>query len=266
MITPALAGDNLRGRRALITGAGRGIGAGIAELLVAAGASVVVNARTETFVGPLVEQLRQKHGDDIQAIIGDASTAPGCRALFEKAELALGGIDILVNALGDAVSGPLVALPGDVGAGMSDEAVMRTLDLNLISTIHALRAAAPGMIERKWGRIITITSGYGTLRGHSGLAIYAAAKAGLVGLSRSLAQEWGRFGITVNTIAPGAFPDPAQTPLEQMAWYEKTMVPQIPIGRLGDVREIGPLAAFLASDAASYISGAEIVVDGGLFA
>lgn len=171
-----------------------------------------------------------------------------------------------MNALGDAVMKPLVDLPDSDEPATSDIEVDEMIALNLTSAVYAMRAVAPGMIERRWGRIITISGGYGARRGRENLAIYSAAKVGLGGLSRSLAREWGRFGITVNTIAPGTLADPDHTSSAVNDYIERVIAPETPLGRVGHPREIGPLVSFLASDNASYISGAEIVVDGGYFA
>lgn len=254
--------DDLKGKTVLITGAGRGIGAGIAKRFHASGARICVNALTDRYAGPLVAALRAD-GGDAHAILGDVTAAEGARVVVGDAADRMGGIDILINNLGDAVLKPLVADPDTGAPGITDAEVETALAINLTAAIHCTRAAAPAMIECRWGRVINVSAATGYLRGYPGLAAYAAAKAGLIGLTRSLACEWAAKGITVNAIAPGMFPDRENMSKGEFRRIEQMMAGAIPMGRLGDPEEVGELAVYLASPAADYVTGQTIAIDGG---
>jgi NAD(P)-dependent dehydrogenase (short-subunit alcohol dehydrogenase family) len=258
---------SLHGKVALVTGAGRGIGVGIAEVFAEAGATVVVNALTNTHLAKLVENLKRVHGERIIGVMGDAATADGARQVVSHAVASAGDIDILVNGVGDAIFKSLVDEPGARGAPTAaDQDIQTILDLNMYSAIHCTRAVGLAMIRRRHGRVINISGVLGALKGHARLSVYAAGKAGLTGFTKSLAHEWAPYGITVNAIAPGVFPDIESLSPDQYGAIEKTYLKQIPMGRFGRFREVGQLALYIASDASNYMTGQVIALDGGLSA
>jgi NAD(P)-dependent dehydrogenase (short-subunit alcohol dehydrogenase family) len=259
------AGFSLDKKVALITGGGRGIGVGIAEIFLEAGATVIINALTDVHLAKVVARLRLSHGDRVIGLVGDAASAAGAGDIVARATDHAGSIDILVNGVGDAIVGPLIE-DARQELAMAAPRIQSIIDLNMMSAIHCTRAVGSGMIQRKSGRIINMTGVIGGLKGESGLSIYSAAKAGVAGFTRSLAREWAPYGITVNAIAPGVFPDMENLPPEHYQMIEATYLGRIPLGRFGRPREIGYLALYLAADASQYLSGQMLVLDGGLSA
>lgn len=246
---------SLAGKTALITGAGRGIGTGIAEVFAEAGATVIVNALTDRHLVPFAEALQARTGQTVVALAGDAASAEGVAALVARALAVTGQIDILVNNLGDSIKRPLVEV--------TDAEVDTILALNLMSAIHCCRAVGKHMVGRRQGKIVNVSS-FGGLRGQAGNSLYAAAKAALNGLTRSLALEWARHGIGVNAVAPGIFPDPVTIGAEAYAATVENARTQVPLGRVGRLREVGLAALYLASSASDYMVGQTLPLDGGL--
>jgi 3-oxoacyl-[acyl-carrier protein] reductase len=244
---------DLSGKVALVTGASRGIGSGIAERLAGQGACVVVNYRTSAQgAEATVERIRQSGGEAV-AIQADVSQSAEAQGLIKEAIAAWGGLDILVNNAGTTRDMVIMMLKED-----DWDTVIRT---NLTSTFYCSKAAVRHMMRKRYGRIVNITSVVG-LAGQSGQTNYAASKAGIIGFTKSLAKEVGSRGITVNAIAPGYVPTALTNVLsdEQRA----QAVAMTPLGRLGTVEDVANAVVFLASDEASFITGQVLSVDGGL--
>ncbi len=259
---------SLAGRRALVTGAARGIGRGIAVALARAGADVVVSdIQLAPYEGQAYYRLRQRISDAEER---GQSTAEAVRALGRQAdELQLdvadadavmaaadecGRIDILVNNAG------IVNNIADI-ADMAPAAWAHEIDVNLSGAFHCVRAFVPAMAQRGWGRVINIAS-VAALRPGRGQPAYTASKAGVAAFAQSVAQEFGRRGVTANSILPGLIATPLVKSMP--AHIRERALAAVPAGRLGQPRDIGHLAAFLASDAAAYVSGVAIACDGGM--
>lgn len=240
---------DLSGKCALVTGASGGIGSAIAAVLAAQGARVALSG---TRVDAL-QQVAAGLGDKAQVIAGDLSDPAATDALFKEAEAKLGQVDILVNNAGLTRDGLAVR--------MKDDDWQKVLDVNLTAGFRLARAALRGMMKRRWGRIIGITSVVG-VTGNAGQANYAAAKAGMIGMSKALAAEVASRGITVNCVAPG-FITTAMTaalPDEQ----KSKLLAAIPVGQFGTGADVAAAVLFLASAEAAYITGQTLHVNGGM--
>jgi 3-oxoacyl-[acyl-carrier protein] reductase len=234
---------------ALVTGASKGIGAATAAVLAAQGHSVLVHFGGDRDGAQAVVEQCVQLGVDARAVQADLreGVAPLAAAIEE-----VGGIGVLVNNAGMTADG--------LALSMTDEAFSVPLQVNLTAAFALSRAALRGMLRSRAGRIVNVTSVVG-LHGNAGQANYAASKAGLVGLTKALAREVGKRGITVNAVAPG-FIDTAMT--AQVS--TDGMVDGIPAGRLGTPEEVAAVIGFLCSAPAAYVNGAVVQVDGGLFA
>lgn len=251
------------GRTVIVTGAARGIGKGIARVLAEAGAKVLVTALTDRYLDPLAEELAAA-GHPIETLAADATTADGWAQTVDLAISRWGRIDVLINNLGDAIRKNLVPLPGSADDGpLSDEEWRRVIDINLTEAFMGCRAVGPHFIERRRGKVINI-SGFAARKGRPEMLVYSAAKAGVVNLTQTLALEWAPYGVTVNGIAPGYYPDPETNDPAEVAKRREEAATSIPLGRVGELREVGLLALYLASDASSYLTGETIYIDGGL--
>ena len=240
---------DLSGRTALVTGSTRGIGRAIAEALAGAGARVAVVGRD----AGRAQEVASAIGRDAAGFACDVTDTASVTALVESVEKAFGQIDILVNNAGLTRDNILFRL--------KDEDWDTVLDANLRGAFVAIRAASRGMMKRRWGRIINIASVVGII-GNKGQSNYAASKAGLIGLTKSVAKELASRNILVNAVAPGFIETDMTAAMTAEA--RATLSGQIPLERLGNPNDIAAIVAFLASDLASYITGQVLVVDGGL--
>lgn len=243
------ANDMLSGQLALVTGASRGIGASIAATLAAAGATVVGTATTEGGAASITEAL----GADNRGAVLDVASDASVQKLIGDIQSNEGAPTIVVNNAGITRDNLLMRMKAE-----DWDAVLST---NLSGVYRVCKACLRGMLKARRGRIINIASVVGIM-GNPGQANYAAAKAGIIGFSKSLAREIGSRNITVNVVAPG-FVDTDMTRVLSDAQRD-TMLAQVPLGRLGDAQEIADSVAFLASDAAAYITGETLHVNGGL--
>ena len=246
----------------IVTGAARGIGKGIARVFAEAGAQVMVTSLTERYLMPLAEEM-EAAGHPIIPLTADATDSGGWQRTVDVALETWGHIDVLVNNLGDAIRKPLLPPPGTDGTPITDEEWRFVMDINLTEAFMGCRAVGPHMMERGSGRVINI-SGFAARKGSPEALIYSTAKAGLARLTQTLALEWAPYGITVNCIAPGVFPDPETGEPERIAASRERARTTIPLGRVGKLREVGLLAVYLASDASAYMTGETLYLDGGL--
>lgn len=240
---------DLTGKTALVTGASGGIGGAIAKALHDSGASVALSG---TRTGPL-EALRDSLGDRAHVTPADLGAPDGATQLAKDAEAALGQIDILVNNAGLTRDG--------LAMRMKEEDWNQVLSVNLTASFRLSQAVLRGMMKRRWGRIVAITSIVG-VTGNAGQTNYAASKAGLIGMSKSLAQEVASRGITVNCIAPGFIETAMTDALNEQ--QRETLAAAVPAGRFGAVEDIAAGAVYLASEEASYITGQTLHINGGM--
>lgn len=240
---------DLTGRNALVTGASGGIGGAIAEALHAAGATVALSGTREA---PL-QELAGKLGSRAHVVPADLSDAESVLALPKVAAEAMGSVDILVNNAG--------ITRDNLFMRMSDEEWAQVLEVNLTSVFRLSRAVLRGMMKARWGRIVNITSVVGAT-GNPGQGNYAAAKAGLVGMSKSLAYEVASRGITVNCVAPGFI---ATAMTDKLSDEQKDRIlTQIPAGAMGRPEDIAAAVRYLSSPQAGYVTGTTLHVNGGM--
>ncbi|MEO8376142.1 MAG: glucose 1-dehydrogenase [Candidatus Sumerlaeota bacterium] len=246
----------LDGKRALVTGANSGIGAAIAKALAESGARVAINYVSHPEAADaMVQEIKANKGDAIP-IQADVSDPVAVAAMFAQIDKAWGGIDILVNNAG--IDGPrAMAWEADVSAWR------KVIDVNLTGAFLCAREALKRMTAQKSGVILSTTSVHEIIA-WSGYAAYASSKAAVGMLTKTLAQEAAPFGVRVLAIAPGAI----RTPINQSVWSDpeslKDLLTKIPLGRMGEADEIGRMAVVLASDAAAYMTGVTVYVDGGM--
>jgi 3-oxoacyl-[acyl-carrier protein] reductase len=240
---------DLSGKTALVTGASGGIGGAIARALHAQGASVALSGTRR----PALDALATALGDRVSVCPADLRETGAAEALINAAETALGPLGILVNNAG--FTRDMLALR------MTDADWQGVLDVDLSAPFRLIRAALRGMLKRRAGRIINIASIVG-VTGNAGQANYAAAKAGLIGMSKSLAQEVASRGVTINVVAPG-FVQTAMT--DGLAEAQKTkLLEAIPLGRMGKPEDVAAAVVYLAAEEASWVTGATLHVNGGM--
>ena len=240
---------SLTGKTALLTGASGGIGAAIAKALYESGAKIAISG---TRVAAL-EELKAQIGEGVHVLPCNLSNAEDVEKLVPAAEAALGGVDILVNNAGITRDG--------LSMRMKDEDWNSVIDVNLTANFRLSRAAMKLMMRKRFGRIINITSIVG-VTGNPGQANYVASKAGLIGLTKSLAQELATRNITANCIAPGLIATPMTDVLNDK--QREAILGRIPAGRMGGPADIAAAVIYLASDEAGYVTGQTLHVNGGM--
>ncbi|MBI2298745.1 MAG: 3-oxoacyl-[acyl-carrier-protein] reductase [Armatimonadetes bacterium] len=243
---------DLTGKVAVVTGAGRSIGRAIAEHLAALGCRVVVNNLNAERNAEVVAAIGAAGGEAV-GVIGDVTDPAVADACVKAATEQFGRLDIVVNNAGVARDGLI--------ARMSDEQWHAVIETNLTGAFNLIRAATRVLMRQRSGRIINISSVVGKV-GNAGQANYAASKAGLLGLTKAVARELGSRGVTVNAVAPGFIDEGMTEGLEPE--LRETLQQQIPLGRLGTAADVAATVAFLASDAAGYVTGQTLSVDGGM--
>jgi 3-oxoacyl-[acyl-carrier protein] reductase len=253
----------LKNKTALICGASAGLGYAVAEALAREGCRVAINARTPSDLREAAERLGKETGAEVLAIPADVSVPTDAEMIVGDATKAFGKLDIVLANAGGPPPGPFLS---------HDQATwVRALETNLLSTVSLFRAALPGMMDRKWGRLLVITS-ISALEPVPNLILSSASRAGVLGLVKGLSDEVAPHGVTVNALCPGMFDTQRVTKLNQArAKSANTSVEEerarsirgIPIGRYGDPSELGALAAFLASENGGFVTGQSIRIDGG---
>ncbi|MCY0877275.1 MAG: 3-oxoacyl-[acyl-carrier-protein] reductase [Firmicutes bacterium] len=243
----------LTGRVSIVTGASGGIGQAIAESLADAGSSVVLGYGRSTEKAEALRTSITERGGQAVAVQADVSTAAGAAALVKAAVDAYGGLDIVINNAGITRDGLFMR--------MKEADWDAVMDTNLKSVYYLVQAASRQLLRSRYGRVINIASVAG-LMGNIGQANYSAAKAGMMGLTKTLAREFASRKVTVNAVAPGFIETEMTASLG--AEIKARLLEQVPLARLGQPRDVADLCLFLAGDAASYITGQIIQVDGGL--
>ena len=241
---------SLQGKAALVTGATGGIGAAIAKVLHGAGATIAISG---TRAAVLEELKAALGGERVHCLPCNLSDAADVERLVPAAHAAMDGLDILVNNAGITRDG--------LAMRMKDEDWQAVLDVNLTSSFRLARAAMKLMMKKRWGRIVSVTSIVG-VTGNAGQANYAASKAALIGLSKSLAQELASRNVTVNCVAPGFIATSMTDALNDK--QKEAILGKIPAGRMGSPDEIAAAVLYLASDEAAYVTGQTLHVNGGM--
>ncbi|HEX4112950.1 MAG TPA: SDR family oxidoreductase [Stellaceae bacterium] len=256
---------DITGKIVFITGAGRGIGKGIAQVLAEAGADIALNALTPKYVEGVAAAIAAASRRRVVPIIADVTKPEEVRRAVDSVLETFGRIDVLVNALGDSIRKPLAALPGkeESGAGASDDELRFIMDINLTEALLCTRAVGPHMLARRSGKVINIAS-WTAHQGGRDLVLYTTAKTALAGFTRAQALEWAPYGVHVNAISPGLSPDVATGGEERLRQTTQRAEQIVPLKRPGRLREVGLLALYLASDASDYMTGQTIPLDGGL--
>jgi 3-oxoacyl-[acyl-carrier protein] reductase len=240
---------DLTGKTALVTGATGGIGAAIARALHKAGATVAVSGTR----APVLEALKAEMGERVHVVACNLSDAADVEKLIPAAEAAMGSVDILVNNAGITRDG--------LAMRMKDEDWQQVIDVNLTAGFRLARAAMRPMMKKRWGRIVNITSVVG-VTGNPGQANYVASKAGIIGLTKSLAQELASRSVTVNAVAPGFIATPMTDVLNDK--QKEAILTRVPAGKLGTPEDIAAAVLYLASEEAGYVTGQTLHVNGGM--
>ena len=253
---------DVSGQKVLVVGAGRGIGKGIALGFAEAGAEVAVASLTKATAGKVAEEIMAM-GRKALAVTGDATKAEGMDKITSQVLAEFGYLDTLVTCVGDSIRKPVVQLPGSLDEGMTEDDWNNVVSINLTEAFQGCRSVGPHLLSRGQGSVINI-SGWASFRGRPGYSAYDASKAGIMRFTETVSQEWAPFGVRVNAVAPGSFPDPDQMSADAYRARQDDAKIRVPLGRVGRLKEPGYLCVFLASPAASYITGQTWAVDGGI--
>lgn len=252
--TPVLDSFRLDGKIALITGGSKGLGLTMATALAEAGADVALSGRTLATCEAAAAKIAAATGRRARGFAADVTASADIERLVKAIESSLGPIDILINNAGVNIRGTIDQLPE------SDwDAV---IDTNLKGPFLVAKVVGPGMVKRGWGRVVNLGSILGAVA-LGGRAPYASSKAGVINLTRVMALEWAGTGVTANAICPGPFATEMNLPLLNDPVKYQEFVKKIPMGRWGELDEIAGAVVFLASPAASFITGSSLFVDGG---
>lgn len=244
---------NLKNKIALVTGGSRGIGKKIAEALANEGANVVVTATNINKAQEVADELKSKYNVETLALVHDVKSSKSCKDVVAKTIEKFGSIDILVNNAG--ITRDMLVIQ------MDDSAWNDVIDTNLSGAFYTSREAAKSMLRARKGKIINISSVIGKM-GNAGQVNYAAAKAGIIGITKSMAKEFAPRGICVNAIAPGFIQTDMTGVLAEDA--VKKIMDITPLKKLGNAEDVANIVVFLASDLSNYITGEVIAVDGGM--
>ncbi|GBD31502.1 MAG: short-chain dehydrogenase [Gemmatimonadales bacterium] len=253
----------IAGKAALVCGSSSGLGRAIADKLAEEGCRVAINGRDEERLNHALCLLRERHSVEIEAFRADVSVPEEAESLVHEVNRRFGTLDILICNAGGPPAGPFAELEKD--------AWQRALELNLLSTVHLCRTAVPIMRERRWGRIVCLTS-IAAKQPIPGLILSTTARAGVLGFAKALADEVAQYGITVNCVCPGYMETDRLTDvIEHRAAASRRSAQEVaadllagvPVGRIGRPEELAAAVAFLASKPAAYITGVALAVDGG---
>lgn len=244
----------LDGRVALVTGGSKGLGASMAKGLAGAGADLIITSRHLDESQATADRLRDEYSRRTMALEMDVTDRRQVDAAVARAEKAFGRIDILVNNAGVNIRKPLIGLP--------DEDWHTVIDTNLHGVMYCARAVGKGMAERRYGRVINVSSTLGSVA-YANRAAYASSKGAVTQLTRVLALEWAPYNITANALCPGPFLTEMNRPMLDDQEAYQAFLSHVPLGRFGDPDELAGAAVFLASDASSFVTGITLFVDGG---
>jgi 3-oxoacyl-[acyl-carrier protein] reductase len=254
----------LGGRSALVTASSRGLGFAAAMAIAREGAAVMICSRDRVAIRAAAEAIRRPTGAIVVPVVADVSTAAGIRALERSASKEFGAVDIIVSNAGGPPQGEILTL--------DDRAWRKGFELTLMSTVRLIRAFLPGMIARRWGRIVTITS-IAAKQPINDLLLSVAFRPGIHGLSKVVSNRHAASNVTVNTVCPGYILTARQEEIldarakrdgRSGARIRRDMAADVPSGRLGRPEEVGEVIAFLASERASYVNGVNLLIDGGM--
>ena len=243
----------LDGKVCLVTGASRGLGRAMAVALGGAGADVAAVARSEKAIEETAEAIKEQ-GRRAIAVPCDLHDSKSVTAMVERVLAEFGQIDVLVNNAGGGEMKPLIE--------MSEDEWLRIVDLNVNATFRICKAIGPHMIKRRKGKVINMSSMYG-LVGEKNISAYCASKGAIIQFTRALALEWAEHNITVNALAPGYIYTERTSRVFDDPDIGAALTRRVPIGRIGQPKELGPLVIYLASDASDFMTGSVIVIDGG---